>query len=310
MTRVEASIEARKALGEDFFGGWEESDVELFARYARVSLPAAGKITDFLGLQTSAFLHPWAQHYENSVIGGIPIPDDSLRAEAIEYYATLESFEAADPSQFRAAELGASYAPWTCVCAELARRTGRTNVRFVAVEASDYLHGLIPVHLAENGFDAKASEFKLVHGAVGATHGVLYFPKVASPAENGGQASAEDVQIDYVGRNVEHERVEAIPISEILGSDTWDLVHIDVQGVEHDVLSAGMETLNTNVRAIFIGTHSRLIEGQLLDLFHANGWRLKRERPTKFQYFSDKPDVVGWTTRDGGQYWINPRLRR
>src|SRR5690606_41662284 len=70
--------------------------------------------------------------------------------------------------------LSSTLFPYTTLFrSELARRTGRTNVRFVAVEASDYLHGLIPVHLAENGFDAKASEFKLVHGAVGATHGVL-----------------------------------------------------------------------------------------------------------------------------------------
>lgn len=309
MMRVEASIEARKMLGEDFFGGWEESDVSLFAQYARASTPAAGKITDFMGLRTSTFLHPWAQHYEQNVIEGIPIPDDSLRAEAIEYFATFESLEAADPTTFKAAELGASYAPWTCVCAELALRTGRRNTRFVAVEASRYLYDLIPVHLEENGFDPKSSAFRLMHGAVGASRGTLYFPKVQSPGENGGQATAKNVEIDYVGRNIEHERVEAFPVSEILGSDVWDLVHIDVQGVEHAVLAAGMEILNSNVRAIFIGTHSRLIEGQLLELFHANGWRLKRERPTKFEYFSDKPDVSGWTTRDGGQYWTNPRLR-
>jgi FkbM family methyltransferase len=309
MTRVAASIEARKVLGEDFFGGWDDSDAELFARYARPAAAVSGKITDFLGLRTSTFLHPWAQHYDNLVLGDIPLPDDSLRAEAIEYYATLESLEVAAPGTFKAAELGASYAPWTCVCAELARRTGRTDAHFVAVEASGYLFDLIPVHLSENGFDAQSPTFELINGAVGASRGVLYFPKVISPGENGGQATVQNVEIDYVGRNVEHERVEAYPISEVLGGHIWDLVHIDVQGVEYDVLSAGMDTLNNGVRAIFIGTHSRLIEGQLLELFHSNGWQLKRERPTKFQYYAEKPDVVGWTTRDGGQYWTNPKLR-
>ncbi len=87
-----------------------------------------------------------------------------------------------------------------------------------------------------------------------------------------------------------------------------DLLHIDIQGLEHDVLAGSIELLNQRVRAIFVGTHSRKIEGLLIDLFHANGWRLERERPAKFVYEPTRPDVVGWTTRDGGQYWINPRL--
>ena len=48
------------------------------------------------------------------------------------------------------AEVGASYAPWTCVGAVLAKRTGR-KANLVAVEASSFLFDLIPVHLRENG---------------------------------------------------------------------------------------------------------------------------------------------------------------
>jgi hypothetical protein len=36
-------------------------------------------------------------------------------------------------------------------------------------------------------------------------------------------------------------------------------------------LGASMETMNKRVRAVFVGTHSRKIEGQLLELFHSNG---------------------------------------
>jgi hypothetical protein len=85
-------------------------------------------------------------------------------------------------------------------------------------------------------------------------------------------------------------------------------LHIDIQGVEADVLTSAIGLLNTNVRRVFVGTHSRLIEGQLITLFAANGWALVRERPTKFHYHADRPDVVGWTTRDGGQYWVNTRI--
>ncbi len=164
MARAEAAFEARKVLGEDFFGGWDPSDAVLFARYAQPAVPTPGKITDFIGIKTSAFLHPWAQHFDNVVIGQIPLPDDSLRAEAIEYYATLHSLEAAAPDSFKVAELGASYAPWTCLCATLAARTGRTNTRFVAVEASSFLYDFIPLHLAENGIDADTANISSIQG--------------------------------------------------------------------------------------------------------------------------------------------------
>ncbi|MBF5090891.1 FkbM family methyltransferase [Novosphingobium sp. NBM11] len=303
--RANAAVEARSVLGEDFFGGWEPSDIGLFERYVQHSSPAPGKITDFLGIRTSSFLHPWAQHYDNVVLGQIPLPDDSLRAEAIEYYATLHSLELAAADTFKMAELGASYAPWTCLGAVLARRSGRTNTRFVAVEASSYLYELIPLHLAENAVDVASANVQLIKGAVGTQKGVLYFPKVRNPMENGGQAADANLTVDYLGREIEHEEVISHPLIDILGDDIWDLVLIDVQGVEYDVLSAGIDTLNRNVRAIFIGTHSRKIEGQLIDLLHAHGWILERERPTKFSYVRERPDAVGWTTRDGGQYWRN-----
>lgn len=308
LERANAAIEARKVLGEDFFGGWEPSDAEMFLRYVQSSKPIPGKITDFLGIKTSSFLHPWAQCHDNKVIEQIPLPDDSLRAEAIEYFAILHSFEVASPDTFKVAELGASYAPWTCVSAVLADRAGRTNTHFVAVEASSYLYELIPQHLAENAIYPEKYNIDLVKGAVATERGLLYFPKVGDPMDNGGQATSNDGPTDYLGRTIEYEQVESYPLKDILGDDIWDLVHIDVQGVEYDVLSAGMDVLNECVRAIFIGTHSRKIEGQLLDIFHEQGWLLERERPTKFEFNKGRENIVGWTTRDGGQYWRNTRF--
>lgn len=307
MTRFEHALSARAVLGEDFFGGWDPSDAELLNRYACPTGPTEGKITDFFGIRTSSFLHPWAVHLDNQVVDVIPIPDDSLRAETIEYYATLKSFEMAPEGAFSMAEIGASYAPWTTFAAVMGARHGRA-VQLVAVEASSYLHGLIPVHMAENGVDPDAPFIRKVCGAVGRDFGTMHFPVVTSPSDNGGQVTDRAQSVDYLGRQVEHEAVSAYPLSELLPPGIVDLIHMDVQGVEHDVLSASMDSLNERVRAIFVGTHSRLIEGQLLDLFHAHGWELDRERPTKFDYVANRPSVVGWTTRDGGQYWINRQL--
>lgn len=308
MGRVDDAISARGTLGDDFFGGWDPDDVALLSRHVHPAPAAPSAITDFMGVRTSASLHPMAVALHGTVIADIPIPHDSLRAEAIEYYALLASFEAAVPDSFSFVELGASYAPWTCVAAVLAERTGRTNWKVVAVEAASYLFNLIPGHLAENGIDPDSPKVSLIHGAIATDRGTLRFPKVNSPDDNGGQIGNADTNIDYLGRTLEYEEVQAYPLSDVLPEGIVDLVHIDVQGFEHVILSAAIDLLDARVKSIFIGTHSRKIEGELIELFHSHGWRLVRERPTQFVYQGHQADAVAWTTRDGGQYWINQKL--
>lgn len=292
-------------MGEDFFGGWEESDIALFEKYAFSASAAPGKITDFMGIRTTTAFHPWATEFDNRVISDLPFPDDQIRAEAIEYYALFDSLENASSSSFSMAEIGSSYAPWTCAGAVCATRTGRTDVRLSAVEASSFLFNLIPVHLLENGLDPKA--VRLINGACAAKRAKIFFPKVTSAGDNGGQAQAESSGKDYLNRAVELEEVEAYPLTELLPEGLVDLIHMDVQGHEVNVIEPAMPVLNKRVRSMFVGTHSRKIEGQLIDLFHANGWNLIRERPTRFNYSQDLADSIAWTTRDGGQYWRNPK---
>ena len=75
MSRLEQSSAARNMMGEDFFGGWESSDIELFKRFASPAVPVLGKITDFIGVRTSTEFHPWAAHLDNSVISDLPLPE-------------------------------------------------------------------------------------------------------------------------------------------------------------------------------------------------------------------------------------------
>lgn len=308
MSRQTDANHARTILGDDFFGGWNPEDAALFEKYAAPGGGEDGFITDYFGLRTRSAFHPGFEHVDGVAIADPPIPDDMVRAEAIEYFATLHALDTAAPDKFVVAELGASYGPWICFCAVLARRTGRSDIRLTAVEASQFQFELIPVHLRNNNVDPDADNVRLMCGAVSTTRETLYFPKVRNPSENGGQAVTEKISVDYVGREVEHEPVKGLPLSDIFQDEIYDLVHLDIQGSEAAVLAKSMQIVNAQVRSIFIGTHSRLIEGQLLELFHREGWRLLRERPTKFSYCQDRPDVIGWTTRDGGQYWVNPRL--
>lgn len=303
MSRPDDAISSRVALLDDFFGGWEPSDKELFLSFAVESDGVPGMITDFLGIRARAAYHPWAAHMNGWVIKEVPIPDDSLRAEAIEYFALFDAV-ANSRDTFRMAEIGASYAPWTCAGYIVAARRGLVP-HMVAVEASQALHALISEHMTDN--DVDLSHIRILNAAVADKRGILYFPKVTDYGQNGGQAVANETSVDYVGRAVEYEKVSAITVADIVGDEIFDLLHIDIQGFEVDVLTSAIVLLNSNVRRIFVGTHSRLIEGQLVALLAANGWSLVRERPTKFQYHADRADVTGWTTRDGGQYWVNSR---
>ncbi|WP_457587905.1 FkbM family methyltransferase [Ensifer canadensis] len=303
MSRPELAISARNALLDDFFGGWEPSDREFFQSFAVETHGAPGMITDFLGIKARSAYHPWAAHMDGWVIKDVPIPDDSLRAEAIEYFALFDAIRNSRDT-FRMAEIGAAYAPWTCAGYIVASRLGLAPY-MVAVEASTTLYGLISQHMTDNGIDP--ADIRLVNAAVADKSGTLFFPKVTDFGQNGGQAVVQNNGVDYVGRSVEHERVTAITLADVIGNETFDLLHIDIQGVEADAIGAAIELLNSNVRRVFVGTHSRLIEGQLIPLLAANGWALVRERPTKFQYQPDRPNVTGWTTRDGGQYWVNQR---
>lgn len=306
--RYMSAIEARETLIDDFFGGWNVDDVALFQDFAHLKDPLEGTITDFLGIRTSTHLHPWASHMDATVISEIPIPDDSLRAEAIEYFALLHAIKG-NRGAFRMAELGASYAPWACTTAILCERL-KLPYSLVAVEASEVLFKQIAPHFIMNGINPSNGSLRLLNAAVSHKRGKLFFPKVSNFGENGGQAVSELPPFnDYVGRTVEHEEVNAITLAEdVLQNDCFDLLHIDVQGAEFDILSPAIEVANKQVRHIFVGTHSRLLEGQLLDLMHRNGWELLRERPTTFNFQRDRENIVGWTTRDGGQFWSNPHF--
>jgi FkbM family methyltransferase len=306
VSRVTDSIAAKNTMGEDFFGGWEQSDVELFERFAKPSVGILGKITDFMGVRTTTSLHPWAAHYDGQVLASVPIPDDSLRAEAIEYFALFDALERSPGDTFSMAEIGASYAPWTCAGAVVARRRGKAKLNLTAVEASSFLFPLISLHLSEN--DVDTSGIRLINGAIATERTTLFFPKVNNPGDNGGQISAENAGTDYLNRSVENEEVQAYLLEDLIPEGIVDLIHMDIQGFEYDVLAGAIDIANKRVRSIFVGTHSRKIEGQLLELFHGNGWKLSRERPTRFTYEAERKDVVGWTTRDGGQYWINSRF--
>ncbi len=88
-----------------------------------------------------------------------------------------------------------------------------------------------------------------------------------------------------------------------------DFLHIDIQGFERQVVPPAIDLLTERVRVIFIGTHSRSIEGELFELFYGAGWRLLREEPCAFVLDGpQRPTLEARTSVDGAQCWHNPAL--
>jgi len=71
-----------------------------------------------------------------------------------------------------------------------------------------------------------------------------------------------------------------VSMAALLGSDVLtDLLHIDVQGVQFDLLEPASDVVQQNVRLMAIGTTSRLVEGQLQQYFLVRGWGLLVDAP-------------------------------
>jgi len=98
-----------------------------------------------------------------------------------------------------------------------------------------------------------------------------------------------------------------VPLSEVIGSrERIDLLHMDIQGGEWDLVTRTLELLCEKVAYMVIGTHSRVLEGKLIDTLSTAGWLIEVERPAIISVDSGLPQ----TTADGVQGWKNPRLQR
>ena len=163
-------------------------------------------------------------------------------------------------------------------------------------------------HIADNGFDPEAQT--LVHGAVGPEPGAAKFPRLPDPANDFGSRPIEAAEGDYAGREfAETIEVEVLGIADLLQREPlWDLVHIDVQGGETALCERAIDLLAERARWVIIGTHSRKIDGDLVDMFTRHGWKLEHEKPSRFIFRPAMPTLDAMTTHDGTQVWRNPRI--
>src|SRR6516162_5980643 len=263
--------------------------------------PAAlGSFRDFIGTTTRcSFLPPEYLALSGTVQHPPMAPYAPVLHGAPEWVATLRSvLEAND--RLVVVELGAGWAPWLVTAAKAAEKKGIHNFELVGVEGSPDHVGFMKQHLSDNGLDPDAH--RLIHGVVGAADGIARFPKLVDPQINYG------AEARFKGGEAESdtEEVQCLSLTTLLASlPIVDLIHCDIQGAEGVVLAAARDILGSRVRRIVIGTHSRRIEDDLMDLFSDLGWWLEHESACRrLQQSSGKLTLY----EDGTQVWRNPAL--
>jgi FkbM family methyltransferase len=284
------------------YPGHTQAELGLIREYFRLDpTPEPGFITDRLGVRTDvAALWDDARTLAGTVLP--PPLEADFHAEAIEWIGLLKSVSGAS-GRFAAMELGAGWGPWLVAGAAAARLRGIDAVRLLGVEADPVHFDAMRAHLRNNGLDP--DQHRLHCAAVGVTAGTARWPRVADARNEWGGRPVDAA----APSDAEMMQVEVIPIARLLEAEpVWDLVHIDVQGAEAELCRAAIGLLCGRVRWLIIGTHSRIIEGELMALLHGAGWALENEKPCRFSYSAKAASAEAMTTLDGTQVWRNPLL--
>jgi len=206
---------------------------------------------------------------------------------------------------FTVVELGCGCGIWLNNAGVAARRIGLA-VHLIGVEGEGSLLEFARQTCTTNGFSKE--QLDLHQGIAASWSGIALFPKSdAAGADWGlepvfGATGAQRAKALASGKYTE---LSVIPIHELIDlRDRIDLLHIDIQGGEADLIAGSTETLNCKVAYVLVGTHSRQIEGRIIDIMLQEGWTLEVERSAILALNSGVPLV----TVDGVQAWRNPRL--
>ncbi|KFB11022.1 FkbM family methyltransferase [Nitratireductor basaltis] len=260
-------------------------------------------VTNFLGVRIDPKFFPGILDGQEGQVHPIPIPAN-WHADLAEWAAVLRAVDTARES-FRAVELGCGWGCWLNCTGVAAKRSG-LSVELIGVEGDSGHVQFAKEALEANGF--APSEYRIVHGIAASKHGKALFPNAgrsgydwgASPIFSAGWRRAMNA-----ASGKSHHTLETITVADLTAGSPIDLLHIDIQGGELDLVRGSLSDINRHVRRMVIGTHSREIEGVLIDLLSPAEWTLEIERPAIYR-LSDEgaPELMV----DGVQGWANRRL--
>lgn len=262
--------------------------------------PDPAFLTNFLGVRVSPESFPGILTGMEGVVEPAPIPSN-WHADIAEWAFALRAVEMARDS-FRIIELGCGWGCWLNN-AGMAAKHRHLDVDLIGVDGGRGHIALTHKCLNENGF--KPDEYRIIHGIAASERGKALFPVVDGPNWMCEPIfNATDDQIRRAERRGKHEVVDCYTLTDLCEGLTVDLLHIDIQGGEADFIRDNVKHINQSVRRMLVGTHSRVIEGDIMHLLHKEGWALEIERPCVFDLVSGKPVV----RIDGVQGWVNSSL--
>lgn len=305
----------------EVYSGYTNADIDLLKSYSQ-NKPVVfdDHYIDGFGVKTSfncvPFLDPKNLDVSRLLL---PVPDDGFHAETIEYFSLVDAFQRSiNKNEFIVVELGAGWGPWITTGGVIAKNNKIPKIILVAVEGNTKRYSLLKHHLSNNAFDPIdiTGDFKFLEynqvscvfqGVVWTHDGDVFFPQ-DEITDMGSSASADKSDTDYRGNNTKAISTPCLTLSSLCNRLNYvSFLHIDIQGSEYQILNHSIEWLNQKVSTMMVATHSRVIEGKLIELMLKNNWTLFREKPCRVDWQRTKGNLEGWTTKDGSQYWINQR---
>lgn len=289
--------------------------------------PSPEFYVDWDGIRTRVAMLPFApDELAGQVNASLPIPDDGYRSEDAEYVALAQALATARDT-FRIVEIGAGWAPWAVAGIVLARRRGLA-ASAIAVEADRARSAWAMQHAQDNDVRAELIEgtaeeiaarlaepagdveLRVVRGAGWHETTTLQFPNLDEGDMGGAVWTLPGTDVDYRGAHLSHHDVPAVSVADLLAAPVrTDLLHVDVQGVETDLLLPAIDAIQHSVRLMAVGTTDRLTEGLLQQHFLPRGWGLAIDAPCTAVFTMTHPTLAGFTVQDGLQLWENPFLR-
>lgn len=278
----------------------------IISRHAAPDLkPHDGYLTNYLGVLIDPKFFPTILEERAGQIDPIPIPAN-WHADIAEWGAALRAVDLATHT-FTVMELGCGWGCWLNNTGVAARRAG-LDVHLVGVEG-DSGHAAFALQCcADNGF--QTDQVTIHRGIAAPQPGIALFPRQQHAGAHWGLQPVFGATDDQHQSAIDSGNFDAVPmlaLADLLAPhDRVDLLHVDIQGGEADLVDGCTASLSEKVAYMVIGTHSRQIEGRIMDTLSSLGWILEIERPAIYGAVDAQGPLL---TVDGVQGWRNPVLR-
>jgi FkbM family methyltransferase len=278
--------------------------IEVINSHAKKQLASSPfHVTNFLGVKTRPEFYPKLLTNKVGTVEPVPIPAN-WHADIAEWASCLRSVDLSG-DRFTMLELGCGWGCWINNLGVAAKSAGK-KIKLYGIEGDKESIRFAQLAVTDNGITK--NEVILSHGIAGKAGSIALFPVKGSEGGGGGVAifNPDSQQLSVAIESGKYVNMPVIDIENLIKNEKiLDFLHVDIQGAELEVLTEMIDLLCAKVRYIFIGTHSKQIEGGLFDLFMNKGsWKLEVERPAVFVLVNEKPIVKV----DGVQAWRNSKI--